>query len=166
MEQEQNSPHTPLIMIAVIVTLVVVGLLIALNRPQLQQANSIYHKAELMGLLTVLRHVNEQVLPKYSSEGESDVLIEGIAVPLLNGKLRATTGSLERGFDVVYLSKQTHHTAIDFWNMIGRPSKANEPKQIQLQHKEAPMNCHIIYVEAGTSELPMAEQYIVVDDGC
>ncbi|MBM7074320.1 hypothetical protein JQC92_20220 [Shewanella sp. 202IG2-18] len=166
MDQDNQSSNTPIMMIAIIATLVVIGLLIALNKPALEQATTKHHQSELLGLLTAIKHVNQQVLPMHNSEGEADVLIDGVAVPLFNGKLRATSSSLERGLDVAYRSIQTHHTAFDYWNMIGQPSKSNEPRKIQLQHKEAPANCHIIYVEAGTLEQPNAEQYILNDKGC
>ena len=166
MEPEQTSSNTPLIMIGVISTLVVVGLLIALNKPQLQQASTAHHRAELLGVLTAIKHINEQLLPKDAATGKTDVLIEGVAIPLLNGRLRATEGSLKRGLDVAYRSIQTEHTPFDYWNMLGRPSNANEPMQIQLQHKDAPEGCHIIYIEAGTIEIPKDEQYVLVDKGC
>ncbi len=166
MEQENNSSNTPIMMIAVISTLVVIGLLVALNKPKLQQVNSMHHKDELLGILTAMKHVNDNVLPMHDTEGESDVLIDGVAIPLFNGKLRATSNSLESGLDVAYRAVQTHHTAFDSWNMVGQPSKANEPRRIKLQHTAAPVTCHIIYVEAGTLKQPTAEKYIVMDEGC
>ena len=166
MESENNTSSTPLILIGLIATLVVVGLLIALNKPQLKQASSAHHRAELLGVLTAIKHVNEKVLPINSEKGHADVVLEGIAVPLFNGKLRATEIGLKLGLDAAYHSIQNHHTTFDYWNMLGRPSKANQPKQILLQHKDAPDNCHLIYIEAGTINAPQAEQYIVVDRGC
>ncbi|RLV60712.1 hypothetical protein D5018_05410 [Parashewanella curva] len=168
MNHHRGMSNSKILVLVAGIVLILLILLVTVNQEKKMEALKANHQHALTDIVVAIKHVNEVVLgPEPTGNfGIHHDYFGDVSLDLVNGKLRATTSSLENGLDIARkLLVLPHIKKID-WQMIPSKTASLGAHQIKLIPRGAGANCYLLYTEAGTSSHPRAPQYIIVNNGC